>query len=131
MRRLSVRAITFGLIVLVGLYVIFFALFQTGLFTGVNSTVVIVVGALVYVCGGYVAGVTAGHDQVLNAFAVGLLFGASIWFIFRVPAVAALFNESSISADRAGMGVALFAVLACGIGGVVSVVPPFHRRRRS
>ena len=126
--RLSLRAIALGLVVLVGLAVIFSVLAGAGLFTGTSST--LVVAAFLYACGGYVAGAAAGHDQVLNAFAVGLLFGLFIWFGLRLF-LGASFDESSISAEGIAMGAALFSVLACGIGGIVSVVLPFRRRRAS
>ena len=68
----SVRAITIGLVVLVGLAVIFWALPSGALLAGGTSTVAIVVAALLYACGGYVTGVLAGHHQTLtNAFVVG------------------------------------------------------------
>jgi hypothetical protein len=127
-RYLSLRAITIGLVVLIGLAVIFWALPSAALFAGGSSTVAVLVAALLYACGGYVTGVLAGHHQTLNAFAVGVLFGGSIWLALRLF-LADTFAESSISVDYAGMGAALFAVLACGIGGVVSVVAPFRRRR--
>jgi hypothetical protein len=126
-RYLSVRAITIGLVVLVVLAVIFWALPSATLFAGGTSTVAVVVAAFLYACGGYITGALAGHHQTLNAFVVGVLFGGSVWLALRLF-LADTFDESSMSVDRAGMGVALFAVLACGLGGVVSVVAPFRRR---
>jgi len=127
-RYLSLRAIIIGLVVLVGLAVVFWALPSAALFTGGSSIVAVVVAALLYACGGYVTGVLAGHHQTLNAFAVGFLFGGSIWLALRLF-LTDTFDESSFSVDLAGMGATLFAVLACGIGGVMSVVAPFRRQR--
>ena len=127
---LSLRAIAVGLGALVGLAVIFWALTSAGLFTGRSSTLALVVAAFLYACGGYIAGAIAGHDQVLNAVAVGLLFGLFIWLGLRLF-LGESFDGSSIAAERIAMGAALFAVLACGIGGIASVVLPFRRRRAS
>jgi hypothetical protein len=125
-RYLSPRAIAKGLVVLIGLAVIFWTLPSAALVTGQSVTAAILVAALLYASGGYVTGVFAGHHQVLNALAVGLLFGSGIWLALRLF-LAETFDEISMSADLAGMGATLFAVLACGIGGVVSVFAPFRR----
>jgi hypothetical protein len=125
-RYLSLRAIAIGLVVLVGLAVILWGLTTAGLFTGRSSTVALVVAVFLYACGGYIAGATAGHHQVLNAFAVGLLFGLFMWLGLRLF-LGESFEESSISAERIAVGAAFFAVLACGIGGIVSVALPFRR----
>ena len=117
---------------LIGLCALYFALGALGLFgdgsAPPNVALTVVVAILLYVCAGYAAGVIAGAHQVLNASAVGLLFGVVIWIALWLLCAFEVPLEGPITMVGVAIGGGALAVVACGAGGIVAILLPYRRR---
>lgn len=122
---ISLRAIVRGFIVLIALLAGYAVVLSSTRFgrTGLPTDFVAMplVPLLLYVVGGYVAGVAAGHHHVINASVVGVLLGMLVWLLLRLSTIVGFVDELPFSAEAAGVGAGVVGVIACGLGGVLAV----------
>jgi len=129
MRRayVSWRAVIFGLGVLLGMAVFLIVLGAAGMLDSLPR--IVIAAAVLYVSGGYVTGVAARHDQVLNSAVLGLVFALLDWLVLRALAAGGLLHQHSFSVDVVGLSAGVIAVIACSVGGIFSILLPYRGRK--
>ena len=130
---ITLRGIVRGIIALIALLASYAVVLNATRFgrTGVptaDSVAMPLVPLLLYVVGGYVAGVSAGHHQVVNASVVGVLLGMLVWFLLRLSTMVGYVDEQPLSAEAAGIGAGVDGIIARGWE--VCLPPPASRAGR-
>ena len=123
----SLRAVLVGFCVLLLLYGGYALAWNWGWLEGWWSLYIAAFAP--YAGGGFVAGLVAGRNQVLNASLVGVLFGLALWVSLRLSVPAGFEDAAAISDETASIGAAIIAVIVCGAGGLVSLLISILKRK--